>query len=82
MIKPENVQLIHPPIMIIGRTLVKVPFIISIAMPGSKRMEREGGGERRQRERWMDGERKSQSCGTTNSNFWLRQGREFEGGEH
>ena len=49
---------------------MKVPFIISIAMPGSKRMEREGGGERRQTERKMgrektdggtDGERESQS---------------------
>ena len=53
MIKPENVQLIQPPIMIIGRTLVKVPFIISIAMPGSKRMERE------ETEGGMDGERES-----------------------
>ena len=38
---------------------MKVPFIISIAMPGSKRMEREGGGERRQREGRMGREKVS-----------------------
>lgn len=34
--KPENVMLIHPPIRIIGRTLVTLPFIMSVSMVGSK----------------------------------------------
>ncbi len=34
--KPAKVQLIHPPIRIIGRTLVIVPFSISKAMFGSE----------------------------------------------
>ena len=40
--KPAKVQLIHPPIRIIGRTLVRVPFNISKAMLGSGGGEREG----------------------------------------
>ncbi len=35
VIKPAKVQLIQPPMTIMGRTLVKVPFIISNAMFGS-----------------------------------------------
>lgn len=29
---PEKAQLIHPPIKIIGRTLVRFPFIMSVIM--------------------------------------------------
>lgn len=36
MTKPENVMLIHPPIRIIGRTLVTLPFIMSVSMVGSE----------------------------------------------
>lgn len=32
---PEKAQLIHPPIMIIGRTLVTFPFNISVIIVGS-----------------------------------------------
>ncbi len=35
VMKPAKVQLIQPPIIIMGRTLVNVPFIISNAMFGS-----------------------------------------------
>ena len=63
---------------------MKVPFIISIAMPGSKRMEREGRGERRQREGRMG--REKVSCvvklkvifGSDRDESWRRRG----GGEH
>lgn len=34
--KPENVMLIHPPIRIIGRTFVTLPFIMSVSIVGSK----------------------------------------------
>lgn len=32
MTKPENAQLIHPPITIMGSTLVRFPFIMSVSM--------------------------------------------------
>lgn len=32
MTKPEKAQLIHPPIRIMGRTLVRFPFIMSVSM--------------------------------------------------
>ena len=35
VINPEKCQLIHPPIRIIGKTLVKFPFAISTIMVGS-----------------------------------------------
>lgn len=34
--KPEKAQLIHPPIMIIGSTLVRLPFIMSVTILGSE----------------------------------------------
>jgi hypothetical protein len=37
--KPEKAQLIHPPITIMGNTLVKLPFIISVIMEGSAMRE-------------------------------------------
>ena len=43
VMKPAKVQLIHPPIRIIGRTFVRVPFSISNAILGS------GGGDRRKK---------------------------------
>lgn len=33
---PENAQLIHPPMTIIGKTLVTFPFNISVIMLGSE----------------------------------------------
>lgn len=33
--KPENAQLIHPPITIIGNTFVTLPFSMSVIMEGS-----------------------------------------------
>lgn len=33
---PENVQLIHPPMRIMGSTLVTLPFIMSVSMLGSR----------------------------------------------
>jgi len=33
---PENAQFIQPPIIIIGRTFVMLPFIISVIILGSK----------------------------------------------
>lgn len=33
--KPENVQLIHPPMTIIGKTFVKLPFTMSVMTLGS-----------------------------------------------
>ena len=33
--KPENAQFIHPPMTIIGKTLVTLPFNISVIMVGS-----------------------------------------------
>lgn len=35
VMKPENIQFIHPPIMIIGSTFVRLPFNISVIMVGS-----------------------------------------------
>lgn len=32
MTNPENAQLIHPPITIMGSTLVRFPFIMSVSM--------------------------------------------------
>lgn len=32
MTNPEKAQLIHPPITIMGRTLVRFPFIMSVSM--------------------------------------------------
>lgn len=33
---PEKVQLIHPPMRIMGSTLVTLPFIMSVSMLGSR----------------------------------------------
>ena len=59
VMKPEKVQLIQPPIIIIGRTLVKVPFIISMAIPGSVWRERD---EEREREREREREIGKGAC--------------------
>ena len=35
MTNPEKAQLIQPPIRIMGRTLVRLPFIMSVSIPES-----------------------------------------------